>query len=232
MTTAIERLSRKYNVAIEMNPPAIPYQETITGTTEVHSRYKHQTGGHGQFGDVWLKIEPRERGHGVTFEEKIVGGVVPRQFFPAVEKGVREAVLKGPVSGYPLTDIHVTLFDGSYHSVDSSEQSFKTAAAMGMRDGLPKCNPVVLEPIVRVQTRVPTQYTSAVIQQLTGKRGQILGMNPADQPGIDIVEADVPQVELSRYITELRTATQGLGTFTWRHERFDPVSSKGPKVSA
>lgn len=232
VTTAIERLSRKYNVAIEMHPPAIPYQETITSGTEVHSRYKHQTGGHGQFGDVWLKIEPRERGHGVTFEEKIVGGVVPRQFFPAVEKGIREAVLKGPVSGYPLTDIHVTLFDGSYHSVDSSEQSFKTAAAMGMRDGLPKCNPVVLEPIVRVQTRVPTQYTSAVIQQLTGKRGQILGMNPGEQPGVDVVEADVPQVELSRYITELRTATQGLGTYTWRHERFDPVTSKGPKVSA
>ena len=232
VTTAIERLSRKYNVAIEMHPPAVPYQETITAGTEVHSRYKHQTGGHGQFGDVWLKIEPRERGHGFTFEEKIVGGVVPRQFFPAVEKGVREALLKGP-NGYPITDLHVTLFDGSYHSVDSSEQSFKTAAAMGMRDGLPKCNPVVLEPIVRVQTRVPTHYTSAVIQQLTGKRGQILGMNPSEQPGVDIVEADVPQVELARYITELRTATQGLGSFTWRHERFDPVPSKwvGPKVS-
>ena len=230
VSTAIERLTRKYNVAIEMQPPAIPYQETITAGTEVHSRYKHQTGGHGQFGDVWLRIEPRERGHGVTFEEKIVGGVVPRQFFPAVEKGVREALLKGS-SGHPITDIHVTLFDGSYHSVDSSEQSFKTAAAMGMRDGIPKCHPVVLEPIVRVQTRVPTHYTSAVIQQLTGKRGQILGMNPSEHPGIDIVEADVPQVELSRYITELRTATQGLGSYTWRHERFDPVSSRGPKAA-
>jgi elongation factor G len=230
VSTAIERLTRKYNVAIEMQPPAIPYQETITAATEVHSRYKHQTGGHGQFGDVWLKMEPRERGHGVTFEEKIVGGVVPRQFFPAVEKGVREALLKGP-SGHPITDIHVTLFDGSYHSVDSSEQSFKTAAAMGIRDGMPKCHPVVLEPIVRVQTRVPTHYTSAVIQQLTGKRGQILGMNPSEQPGVDIVEADVPQVELARYITELRTATQGLGSYTWRHERFDPVSSRGPKAA-
>ncbi len=233
VSTAIERLSRKYNVAIEMHPPAIPYRETITGPTEVHSRYKHQTGGHGQFGDVWIKIEPRERGHGFTFEEKIVGGVVPRQFFPAVEKGVREALLHGPVNGYPVTDLHVVLFDGSYHSVDSSEQSFRTAAAMAMREGLPKCNPVVLEPIVRVQTRVPTHFTSAVIQQLTGKRGQILGMSPSDQPGVDIVEADVPQVELSRYITELRTATQGLGTYSWRHERFDPVPTKwaGPKAA-
>lgn len=233
VTTAIERLTRKYNVAVEMHEPAIPYQETITSSTEVHSRYKHQTGGHGQFGEVWLKIEPRERGNGVTFEEKIVGGVVPRQFFPAVEKGVREALLKGP-QGYPITDVHVTLFDGSYHDVDSSEQSFRTASAMGIRDGIPKCGPVVLEPIVRVRTRVPTAYTSAVIQQLTGKRGQILGMNPSEQSGVDIIEADVPQVELARYITELRTATQGLGSFTWRHERFDPVPSNkrvGPKAA-
>ncbi|MBV9149378.1 MAG: elongation factor G [Candidatus Eremiobacteraeota bacterium] len=226
VSTAVERLGRKYNVAVEMHPPMIPYRETITGDSEVHARYKHQTGGHGQFGDVWLRIQARDRGHGVTFEQKIVGGVVPRQFFPAVEKGVREALQHGPVSGYPVTDLHVVLYDGSYHSVDSSEQSFKTAAAMAMRDGLPKCNPVVLEPIVRVQTSVPSAYTSAVIQLLTGKRGQILGMNPAEKSGFDIVEADVPQVELSRYISELRTATQGLGSFSWQHERFDPVPSK------
>ncbi len=233
VSTAVERLARKYNVAVEMHPPAIPYQETITGDTEVHARYKHQTGGHGQFGDVWLRITARDRGHGVTFEEKIVGGVVPRQFFPAVEKGVREALQHGPTSGYPVTDLHVVLFDGSYHSVDSSEQSFKTAASMAMREGLPKCNPVVLEPIVRVQTTVPSNYTSAVIGLLTGKRGQILGMNPAEKSGFDVVEADVPQVELSRYITELRTATQGLGSFAWRHERFDAVPSKwvAPKAA-
>jgi elongation factor G len=182
---------------------------------------------------VWLRFQPRDRGNGVTFEEQIVGGVVPRQFIPAVEKGVREALMHGSIGGYPVTDIHVVLFDGAYHDVDSSEQSFKTAAGMGVRDALPKCNPVVLEPIVRVRVTVPTQYTSAVIQQLTGKRGQILGMNPADKAGHDVVEADVPQVELSRYITELRTATQGLGTYTWRHERFDPVPGKwtGPKAA-
>ncbi len=219
---AVERLARKYKVEVATAAPTIPYQETITGGTEVHSRYKHQTGGHGQFGDVWLRFEPRERGAGVTFDDKIVGGVVPRQFIPAVEKGVREALAHGP-SGYPVTDLHVTLFDGQYHDVDSSEQSFKTAAGMGVRDALPKCNPVVLEPIAHVEVIVPTSYTSTVIQQLTGKRGQILGMNPADRPGFDIVEAYVPAVELSRYITELRTATQGLGTYSWRHERYDPV---------
>ena len=223
VSIAVERLARKYKVEVQTAPPQIPYQETITSGTEVHGRYKHQTGGHGQFGDVWLRFAPRERGNGVTFDEKIVGGVVPRQFFPAVEKGVREALSHGTLGGFPVTDVHVTLYDGQYHDVDSSEQSFKTAAGMAVREALPKCGPVVLEPIVHVEVTVPTQYTSTVIQQLTGKRGQILGMNPAEKAGLDVVEADVPQVELSRYITELRTATQGLGTYSWRHERFDPA---------
>jgi elongation factor G len=232
VSIAVERLARKYKVEVGTAPPQIPYQETITSGTELHSRYKHQTGGHGQFGDVWLRFEPRERGSGVSFGEKIVGGVVPRQFIPAVEKGVREALLHGP-NGYPVTDIHVTLYDGAYHDVDSSEQAFKTAAGMGVREALPKCNPTVLEPISRVAVTVPTNYTSTVIQQLTGKRGQILGMNPAPAAGFDIVEADVPQVELARYITELRTATQGLGTFDSRHERYDPVPGNrvGPKAA-
>ncbi len=232
VSIAVERLARKYKVEVETGAPTIPYLETITGGTEVHSRYKHQTGGHGQFGDVWLRFEPRERGAGVTFEDKIVGGVVPRQFIPAVEKGVREALAHGP-NGNPVTDMHVTLFDGQYHDVDSSEQSFKTAASMGVREALPKCNPVVLEPIAHVHAIVPTSYTSVVIQQLTGKRGQILGMNPDERAGFDIVEAYVPAVELSRYITELRTATQGLGTYSWRHERYDPVPGNkvGPKAA-
>lgn len=233
VSIAVERLGRKYKVEVETHPPAIPYQETISTGTEIHSRYKHQTGGHGQFADVWLRIAPCERGHGVTFEEKIVGGVVPRQFIPAVEKGVREALMHGSLGGYPVTDINVILFDGAYHDVDSSEQAFKTAAGMGIREALPKCGPAVLEPIVHVTVTVPTAYTSAVIQQLTGKRGQILGMNPGDKPGVDVVEAYVPQVEIARYITELRTATQGLGTYAWRHDRFEPVPGKwaGPKAA-
>ncbi|MEO9171257.1 MAG: elongation factor G [Candidatus Baltobacteraceae bacterium] len=229
---AVERLGRKYKVEIETAPPQIPYQETIGGSTEVHSRYKHQTGGHGQFADVWLRFESRERGSGVSFAEKIVGGVVPRQFIPAVEKGVREALLHGP-GGHPVTDIHVTLYDGAYHDVDSSEQAFKTAAGMGVREALPKCGPTVLEPISRVSVLVPARHTSTVIAQLTGKRGQILGMNPSERSGFDVVEADVPAVELSRYITELRTATQGLATFHAHHERYDPVPGNrvGPKAA-
>jgi len=233
VSIAVERLTRKFKVEVITAPPMIPYQETISAGTEVHARYKHQTGGHGQFADVWLRFAPQDRGHGVTFEVKIVGGVVPRQFFGAVEKGVREALLHGSVGGYPVTDVHVVLFDGAYHDVDSSEQAFKTASGMGVRDALPKCNPVVLEPIVHVAVTVPSNYTSSVMQQLTGKRGQILGMNPADKSGYDTVEAYVPQVELARYITELRTATQGLGTYSWRHERFDPVPGKwtAPKAA-
>lgn len=221
---AVERLSRKYKVDVNTSPPLIAFQETITQSAEIHARHKHQTGGHGQFGDVWLRFEPRPRGSGISFHDKIVGGVVPRQFIPAVEKGVREALAHGP-NGHPVIDLAVTLYDGAYHDVDSNEQSFRTAAAIGVREGLPKCNPVVLEPIARVCVVVPTSYTSSVIQQLTGKRGQILGMNATERAGFDSIEADVPQVELSRYITELRTATQGLGTYTWRHERYDPVAN-------
>ena len=233
ISIAVERLTRKFKVEVVVGAPTIPYQETITAGTEVHARYKHQTGGHGQFADVKLRFAPRERGSGVSFEEQIVGGVVPRAFFPAVEKGVREALVHGSLGGYPVTDVHVVLFDGAFHDVDSSEQSFKTAAGMAVREALPKCNPVVLEPIVRVAVSVPSAYTSTVIQQLTGKRGQILGMNPAEKAGHDVVEADVPQAELPRYITELRTATQGLGTYTWRHERFDPVPGRwtAPKAA-
>jgi elongation factor G len=221
VATATERLSRKYNLALETHPPTIPYRETITAPTEIHARYKHQTGGHGQFGDVWLRIEPRERGNGVTFSDAIVGGVIPRQFIPAVEKGVREALGRGPLAGFPVTDLHVTLFDGSYHDVDSSEAAFRTAGANGIRDALPNCKPVLLEPLVHVQTTVPTDYLSAAVGQLTAKRGHILGFVNGERVGTDSVRALVPQAELARYITELRTATAGFGTYTWRHERFE-----------
>jgi elongation factor G len=221
VATATERLTRKYNLPLETHAPSIPYRETITAETEVHARYKHQTGGHGQFADIWLRITPRQRGHGITFADAIVGGVVPKQFFSAVEKGVREALLHGPVAGFPVIDVHVTLFDGSYHAVDSSEAAFKTAGAMAIRDGITKCGPVLLEPLVRVETAVPSDYVSAAVQQLTGKRAQILGFAATDRSGYDVVAALVPQAELAHYITELRTATAGFGTYSWRHERFE-----------
>lgn len=223
---ACDRLSRKYNVKLETHAPTVPYRETIQSGTEIHGRYKHQTGGHGQFGDVWLRIEPRERNHGATFGEKIVGGVVPRQFIPAVEKGVREALERGPLAGYPVIDLDVVLYDGQYHSVDSSEQSFKTAGSLAIREGLPKCNPVLLEPIVKVEVTVPTQFTPGVLSQLTGKRGQILNFTATEKPGYDVVTALTPHAEISRYITELRTLTQGLGTYRWEHDHFEIVPPK------
>ena len=221
VSTATERLARKFNVEVKTHPPSIAYRETITAATEIHSRYKHQTGGHGQFADVKLRFEPRERGAGVLFSEKIVGGVVPKQFFPAVEKGVREALLTGGPHGFPVTDLHVTLFDGAFHDVDSSEASFKTAAGMGVRDALHKLGTVVLEPLMHVEVVVPSAALSAAVSQLTAKRGQILGFETGERPGRERVIALVPQAELARYATELRTASAGLGTFSARHERFE-----------
>jgi elongation factor G len=223
---AAERLERKYHVAIETRDPQIAYRETITSGTQAHARYKHQTGGHGQFGEVRLRIEPRERGHGVTFGEQVVGGAVPRQFFPAIEKGVREALLRG-ISGYPVVDLHVMLHDGSFHTVDSSEASFKTAASMAIRDALPRCGVTLLEPISSIDVLVPEMFAAAAISQLTAKRGAVQSFGPSDHdPSLYRVVALVPQAELAHYITELRTATQGLGSFRSRHERFDPVPSK------
>ncbi|MGH7683655.1 MAG: elongation factor G, partial [Vulcanimicrobiaceae bacterium] len=226
VSTALERLARKYNLALDAKEPAIAYRTTISGPTDVHSRYKHQTGGHGQFADIKIKIEPRPRGNGVTFEEKIVGGVVPRNFIPAVERGVREALEKGPINGYPVVDVHVTLYDGQYHDVDSSDQAFRTAGSMAMRDGIPKCKPVVLEPIVRLDAEVPNSHASAALAQVTTKRGQVLAFEPSERPGFHHVAAFVPQAELSHYITELRTISQGLGTFRWKHDRFEVVPQK------
>ncbi|BDE07285.1 elongation factor G [Vulcanimicrobium alpinum] len=232
VTTATERLARKYNVDVTTHPPSIAYRETIQSPTEIHSRYKHQTGGHGQFADVHLRFEPRARGSGVTFAETIVGGVVPRQFFPAVEKGVREALASGGPHGFPVTDLHVTLFDGAFHDVDSSEASFKTASGMAVREALQKLGTVVLEPLMRVETTVPSTTMSAAVSQLTAKRGQILGFEPAEKTGWDRIIALVPQAELGRYATELRTATAGLGTYAARHERFEIAPERAVEAPA
>jgi elongation factor G len=225
----MQRLARKYHHALEMHAPSVAYRETIGQSFDSHARYKHQTGGHGQFADVTLRIEPLPRGRGFEFATAIVGGAVPKQFFGAVEKGVREALGKGPIAGYPVVDLRVTLIDGTYHAVDSSEQSFKTAAALAMREGLPHCAPLLLEPIVRLEALVPDESASTILSGITAKRGQVLAFEPAERRGFARVLACAPQAELGNYITELRTATQGLGTYEWRHERFDPAP---PKVSA
>ena len=222
LAVTAERLQRKYNVKLDTQLPHVPYRETISTKTQQQGRYKHQTGGHGMFGDVHIEIQPQARGGGFKFDERVVGGVVPKQFFPGVEKGVREALEKGPIAGFPVVDVLVTLFDGSYHTVDSNEASFRMAASLAMREGLPKCQPALLEPIMRVEITVPSNFTSTVLQQVSGHRGQILSYGASDsRAGWDAVKALVPQAELPRYLTELRTATQGLGYFVAEHDHFE-----------
>ncbi|AIE76031.1 MULTISPECIES: elongation factor G [unclassified Synechocystis] len=226
LKVALERLQRQYKLPMVSQQPQVPYKETIRKATEIHGRYKHQTGGHGAFGDVYLTIKPLERGVGFSFSETIVGGVVPKQYIPGVEMGVREYLEKGPL-GYPVVDLAVTLTDGSYHNVDSSEQAFKQAARLGMAEGMPQCNPVLLEPILSVNVTTPTEFTSRVLQLVSGHRGQILGYEGrSDWKSWDQVTAHLPQAEMQNFIIELRSLTLGVGTFTWQYDHLQEVPDR------
>jgi elongation factor G len=213
---ALDRLKSRFGLDVLQHPPMVPYRETFTKAAKVHGRHKHQTGGHGQFGDVWLEIKPRQRGEGFEFEEKIVGGVVPRNFFGAVEHGVVDWMKRGPL-GFPVVDIYVALVDGSYHTVDSSDMAFKTAARIGMNEAAPVCHPVLLEPICEVQICVPSEFTPKAQRLVTGRRGgQVLGFDARPGwTGWDIVSAYIPQAEMGDVVVELRSLTMGVGSFTW-----------------
>lgn len=221
---AIDRLGRKYNLPMTTHLPQVQYKETIRqANPEVHGRYKHQSGGHGQFGDVYLSIKPLPRGEGFSFDNTIVGGVVPKQYIPSVENGVREYLSHGPL-GFPVVDVAVTLTNGSYHSVDSSDQAFKQAARMAMQSGMPTCKPTLLEPIATVEISVPNSFTANVLKLVNGRRGQILGYEAKpDWSGWDQVSANMPQAELQTMILELRSLTMGVGFFRWHYDHLDPV---------
>jgi len=226
LQVSLDRLRRKYNLPLLTQPPHTPYKETIRQSTQIQGRYKHQTGGHGAFGDVHLTIKPLERGAGFQFKETIVGGVVPKQYIPGVEMGVREFLAKGPL-GFPVVDIEVTLTDGSYHSVDSSEQAFKQAARLAMTEGVPKCQPLLLEPILNVTVSAPNEFTAKVLQLVSGHRGQILGYEPRpDWKAWDQVSANLPQGEMQTFIVELRSLTLGVGTFTGQYDHLQEVPEK------
>ena len=216
----IERLKRKFGAAIVTHTPRVPYRESIRGSTKAHGRYKKQTGGHGMFGDVWIEIEPNPGG-GVEFAEKVVGGSVPRNFFPGVEKGIRETAAEGVFAGYPLSDFKATLYDGSFHTVDSNELSFKIAASMALKDGILAAKPVLLEPIMTVEIRVPEAFMGEVNRDLNGRRGRVLGMDSQD--GMQVISAHVPQSELFTYATELKSLTGGRGTFSSTLDRYDEM---------
>ncbi len=222
----LERLANKFNLKVRSAPMAVPYKETIRGRITQHGRYKRQTGGHGQFGDVTIEIAPQPRGAGFTFIDKIVGGAIPRQFIPAVEAGVREYLHKGP-RGFPVVDIAVTLIDGGYHTVDSSEMSFKQAARLAMTEGMAQCDPVLLEPINQVRIGVPNAFTSRVQRLISGRRGQILGFDakPGWQ-GWDEVVCNMPAAETGDMIIELRSLTLGVGSFEQTFDHLQEVPGK------
>lgn len=227
LRTALDRLRHKYKVSVTPQPAMIAYRETIKRAVEAHGRHKKQSGGHGQFGDVKITIEPRARGEGFAFTNKVVGGAIPKQFIHAVEAGAREALVKGPLAGYPVIDVGVTVHDGQYHAVDSSEIAFKLATAAALKDGLPRAEPVLLEPICRVEIAVPQDATSKVLQLVSTRRGQILGYDgKAGWSGWDIVSAHMPQGELSDLIVSLRSLTAGVGFFTAEVEHLAEAPDK------
>ena len=219
LDVAVSKLKSKFGVDVTLKKPKVPYRETIRKTVQVQGRHKKQTGGHGQFGDVWIEFSPCDS-EGLEFGERVVGGSVPKGFFPAVEKGLRECIQRGPLAGYPVVGLSAVLYDGSYHPVDSSEMAFKTAAALAYKAGMPQANPVLLEPIGHLKATVPDANMGDVMGEVNKRRGRVLGMEPAGE-GKQTVEADVPMAEMHDFTTFIRQCTQGRGSFTFGFERYE-----------
>jgi elongation factor G len=226
LRVAVERLTSKYGVAVRTHDAAVPYRETIRGSASVRGRHKKQSGGHGQFGDVVLDIRPLPRGSGFRFAETVTGGAVPKNYFSSVEEGVSDCLARGPL-GFPVVDLSVTLTDGSYHSVDSSDMAFRTAAQIAMREGMPQCRPVLLEPVVKVAIAVPAEATPRVNGMVAQRRGHLLGFDARPGwTGWDVVEALIPQAEMRDLIVELRSATAGVGMFTARFDHLAELTGR------
>ena len=221
LDVTIERLKRRFGVEVDMKPPKIPYRETIRGKTKVQGKHKKQSGGHGQFGDTWLEISPMPRGGGVEFESRIVGGAIPKTYIPAVEKGVHEAMAQGVLAHFPIVDVKVSLVDGSYHDVDSSEMAFKIAGSIGFKKGVLECKPTLLEPLMIMEVIVPSEFVGDVIGDLNSKRGKILGVDANDDN--QSVRAHVPMASILNYAPELRALTGGRGVFVMEFDHYDVV---------
>jgi elongation factor G len=226
LRVALERLQRRYGIKAETKKRQIPYKETIRKSIEIRGRHKKQSGGHGQFGDVVVEIKPQPRGEGFAFSEVITGGAVPRNYIPAVEAGVRDYLVQGPL-GFPVVDVAVCLKDGSYHAVDSSDQAFRTAGRIAMSEGMPKCSPVILEPIMAVKISVPSEATPKINGMISSRRGQILGFDGRPGwDGWDVIEAHIPESEMQDLIIELRSATSGAGSFETKFDHLVELTGK------
>jgi elongation factor G len=225
---AVEKARRRYKVDILLKTPKVPYRETIKGKAQVQGRHKKQTGGRGQFGDCWVDFEPLPRGSGYLFEDAVVGGVIPRQYIPAVDKGVQEAAARGFLAGYTMVDFKARLYDGTYHNVDSSEMAFKIAGSLAFKKAMEQCRPVLLEPIVTITISIPDAYMGDVIGDLSSRRGKVLGSDSA--AGITELKAHVPMSEILRYAPDLRSMTSGQGVFTAEFSHYEeappPVTEK------
>jgi elongation factor G len=219
----VDRLKREFKVEANVGRPQVAYRETITRPAKAQGRFVRQSGGRGQFGDVHLQVEPLEKGKGFEFENRIVGGVIPKEYIPAVESGIREALSTGVLAGYPVVDVKVALVDGSYHEVDSSEMAFKIAGSIGFKEAMQKGAPVLLEPVMKVEVTSPEEFMGDVMGDLSGRRGQIEGME-SRSGGVTAIRAMVPLSEMFGYATSLRSATQGRATFTMEFDHYDPVS--------
>ena len=227
LDSIVSRLKNKFGVGVTLEKPCIAYRETIRRKVSVQGKYKKQTGGHGQYGDVWIEFSPCES-DGFVFDERVVGGAVPKNYFPAVEKGLKESVKKGTLAGYPVVGLHATLYDGSYHPVDSSEMAFKMAAALAYKEGIPKASPFLLEPIGALKCTVPDGNTGDIIGEINKRRGRVIGMEQAGK-GLQTIDAEAPEAEMQDFTTFLRQVTQGRGSFKFefaRYEEMPPQFSK------
>ncbi len=217
------KLRRKFGVTAELTKPRIAYRETIKARAEGQGRHKKQTGGRGQFGDCWVRFMPLPRGEGYVFVDQIVGGAIPSKFIPAVDKGIQEAAQRGVLAGYPMVDFKVECYDGSYHSVDSNEMSFKMAGILAFKAVAPKCKPVLLEPLDEVEIRTPDEYLGDVMGDVSARRGQILGTESLPDGRGTLVRAVIPQAEMHLYATQLSSMTRGYATFTRRFRGYEEV---------
>jgi elongation factor G len=217
----VGKLKKKFGVEVILKPPKVPYRETVTATAQAQGKYKRQTGGHGQYGDCWIKVEPLQRGEGYEFVDAIVGGVIPRNYIPAVEKGIAEARQTGILAGYPTVDFKVTLYDGSYHTVDSSDLAFKIAGSLAFKKAMEQASPVLLEPIMNVEIHLPDEYMGDIMGDLSSRRGKVLGS--AAHEGMQVIKAQVPMVEMLSYEPDLTSMTSGRGYYTMEFSHYDQV---------